>query len=263
MKYLSVLTWFAAATLWTAVAADAPRVPGQPKAVVKDAPLPPPVVDPAEPVQVASGVELMVEHSAPCIVRTFPKSATKVTHYALEKGEKHTFTGQFLGPDGPFTEKTYVGPIHLYRIKPVEDGDSVLMVLPVGGGEQDLVERRIRAGLGPKPPPPDVEPDATARKLHVVVIEDTRERTPEQGALLFDAEMRAWLKAGGHEIDVLSHRDEAVVSNGFKTYADRVGYPAVLVFDLDVKTAQKPLKEFRLSGDAKKFQAELKKLVKR
>ena len=120
----------------------------------------------------------------------------------------------------------------------------------------------------PKPPDPAPKPDPepptpTAAKVVVVVVEETGQRTPAQGAVLFDRGVRDRLTAGGHQVEVADRNDPAVSTAGYLPHVERVGVPAVLVFDAAKIGPQVPLRAFRLPATAAAFESEVLKAVKK
>lgn len=245
-------------------AADPPKVrlPAAPT-------LPQPMPSPDAPITLTADLLLVCDSDVECVVLCSPKGRLKVTP---AKGPV-TARGKFV--DGTGVEmRTFAGP-WLYFVEAAEPGECELIVVPVGGREADVLRRRVVSQTGPLPPPkPDPIPDPkpkptppdpqpTAARVCVVVVEETAHRTPAQGKVLYDAGVREWLKAGKHEIEILDKDDAAAKANGYLPFAERVGLPAVLVFDADGKGPQVPLAKFRLPDDPARFKDEIGKAVKR
>lgn len=183
-----------------------PRLPGGPVA--------PPPAD--TPVILPEGVEYVIDHDSPCIVRSFPKSRLAVEAIVLAKGETLLLPGHFIDGEKRETRK-FVGPLYVYRVSAAETGPCELMVLPVGGTEADMIVRPIVARVGPRPPPkpdpdpkpptPDPKPPAPDPKpvdpppipaagLHVLVVFETGKALPPgQQSILYGKAVRDYLQA--------------------------------------------------------------------
>lgn len=181
--------------------------------------------------------------------------------------------GKFVeNTSGKVTTRTYKGPF-VYTVEAATTGKVELLIVRTDG--KGAVIRRtldVTAGEGPLPPPkpkpdpdpkpPEPKPEPAAAKVVVVVVEETQQRTPAQGKVLFDKGVRDWLKAGGHEIELLDRDDPAAKGAGYLPYANAVGLPAVLVFDAGATGAVIPLKTFKLPATAGEFQTAIKGAVK-
>lgn len=135
-------------------------------------------------------------------------------------------------------------------------------------GEKEGVATKITIAGKVKPKPNPVDPDPTdpvvptAGKVIVVVVEETSQRTPAQGKVLADKGFRDWIKAGGHQFEIVEASDPVTAKNGYAPHAERVGLPAVLVFDAAATGASKPLSVFKLPDSASALQAKVKEVVK-
>lgn len=153
------------------------------------------------------------------------------------------------------------GPAGEYRVKcrliRGEDVTELRDVVTLTGGAP-------APGPEPKPPAPKPDPASpTAAKVVVVVVEETAARTPAQGKALFDRGFRDWLKAGGHELELLDRDDPAAKAAGYLPYADQAGLPAVLVFDAAATGPALPLKVFKLPDTAAALKALVEGTVKK
>jgi hypothetical protein len=155
----------------------------------------------------------------------------------------------------------------VYRVGFVTKGETAFsnLVIDASGGVAPQPSPQPQPNPNPKPPQPDPQPKPpvpTAARIAVVVVEETRNRSVEQGKVLLDAGVRDWLKAGRHDIELLDKDDKAAKDAGYLAFAERVGLPAVLVFDADKTGPQVPLKAFRLPATGADWKTQLAEVVK-
>jgi hypothetical protein len=189
------------------------------------------------------------------------------------------------------TDKTYSGTAGVVITAPGRYSIGV-GVIEINGGRPQFVQRwqsiiAMNKGTSPEDPvkvkpdapldPPPVKPEpiyappplappipTKAEKVIAVIVEDDQ-RTPAQGRVIMDKEMRARLAADGHRIVLFSTNDPAYKTHGYNGYvADVGGPPAVLIFDAS-KTAQNswPLTTFALPKTAADLERLMRKAVKK
>lgn len=163
--------------------------------------------------------------------------------------------------DAPKGRLQFVAPPGTYEV--------TLLVIRQADGEIDIAEATATVTVGdagPTPPPtpdPTPDPDKTAARVTVVVVEETGGRTPSHGKVIYDRPTRDWLKAGRHEFELLEVSDPEYGRVGYKPFVDKVGLPAVLVFDADAKGPTAPLLAFRLPATGDELSAEIRKAVRK
>lgn len=152
---------------------------------------------------------------------------------------------------------------------------AVILALILGGGElRDWWKKRpdpppIPGPVDPKPPvdpkkpdPPVDPPGPTAAKVTIIVVEDTSLKTPAQASVIMNPMLRASLTKEGHEFELLSVKDPQFQSAGYKAYTDKVGLPAVIVFDsAKLEIAQNPLTVFKVPDAPELFEAQVRKVI--
>lgn len=241
-----------------------------PAVVVPPAPAPPPVT--ALSGDAVYDVRCRGEGGYVLLAR--PDHLVTVTRKVLAAGQEYEKDARFVDGSGA---KSWKGPCTLYFVKAAgtASGTVYLDVFPLGLKSESQVRSvalKVNGGgpdpkVDPKPDPKvDPKPDPagpTAARVSVVVVEETQARTVAQGKVLYDAGVRDWLKAGGHEIEVLDKDDKAAADHGYLPYAGRVGLPAVLVFDADGQGPQVPLAQFRLPATAAEFRSGIGKAVRK
>lgn len=152
------------------------------------------------------GVEYVIDHTSECVVASFPSSRLLIKKRAVEKGQTLILTGRFLEGDKVVTkDREFTGPCYLYRVTAVESGPCELMVLPIGGGESELIRRRIDAQHASQPPPKPVDPivppkpvpsPIDADGLHVLVLYQPHVNLPAaQNSILYGKKVRDYLEA--------------------------------------------------------------------
>ena len=76
-------------------------------------------------------------------------------------------------------------------------------------GQNQLVAHTVvvggTPGPGPDPPPPDPTPPPPGpiQGMWIIVVEETNERTPQQGAVIGDPLSRTWTTANGHHVRIV------------------------------------------------------------
>lgn len=167
----------------------------------------------------------------------------KVIGYTASFGDEDAFFGELVSP--------VKGERHFVFQAPAKKPRSQYFLSFWTVGE--AVGSPVTIMVGPTAVVEPVQP-VTAKHLAIVVVEETAKRTQQEGKVLFDKDFRTWLTANKGSIELLDYDNAQVATNGYKTYADKVGLPAVLVFDADVKGAQKPY-TFRLPATAAEFRS--------
>lgn len=134
-------------------------------------------------------------------------------------------------------------------------------------GEQTRVDFVVIVGdpANPKPPVPDPNkpvpvpvPDPSTlltAPVYVIIVEESRNRTPAQGKVIVDT--AAALTAAGQKFKLLDRNDPLVMSLALDKIADATGLPAVVVRD-----AKGVDRGFKLPGSAADLQTTVKGLVK-
>lgn len=88
---------------------------------------------------------------------------------------------------------------------PVADAGEYRLIIDWNFGQNQLVSHTITVG-GPDPDPfpgPDPQPLPPLSKMWVIVVEETKQRTPAQAQILLDPILRKWLTTNGHEIRIV------------------------------------------------------------
>ena len=221
------------------------------------------------------GVTYDVVVRVPHVLRTYPEGLMHAGVDVVKDKETLRIKGRYV--DGS-TVKSYTGPCTVYSFEAVADksGQVQIVVIPLGlKSAGDIHTVTVDVNKGPQPPPVDpikpdpVKPDPptpvgpTAKRVSVVVIEETQDRTGSwPGKVLLDPTFREFLKAGKHELELVEKSDPRIKEAGYTPYMDRTGFPTVLVFDADKTGPQLPLREFKLPKTAAEWQSEVAKAVK-
>jgi hypothetical protein len=259
--------------------AEPPKGP-DPKPAVRLPVAPAPVAEPKRPTPPVPVSRLgldqlyVIDSDYDLLVLDSPQGVVRVT----EDAGPLRVRGRFVDGTGVET-RTFRGK-EVHVVEAVKTGKVELLVIPIGKkdvvlpGDIIRVTLDVDAGEGPRPPPEPKKPDdpepkkpdepsgPTAKRVVVVVVEESQVRTTSQGKVLADPAYRDWVKAGGHDLEILDKDDPVVRTNGYQPFVNRVGVPAVLVFDADRTGPQLPLREFRLPATAAEFLAETKRAVK-
>lgn len=232
------------------------------------------LIQPNARIRLTRGVSYVIDSKVECILRDHPSGKLDIK----EKKGPRDITAIFIDSEKPGVEedREYKGPF-IYIVRAATGkGDVDLDIIPVGIKTRSqivAVPFDVDSGLGPQPPPgpvvdpvvpkpPVVDPvQPTAKKVTVVVCEVPQNRTPTDAKVINDPDVRAKLTAGGHKIVTLSVNDPAFEEMGYRPFCNRVGYPAVLVFDQEAKGQQIPLHSFLLPNTGEKFGSEIWKAV--
>ena len=211
---------------------------------------------------------------------SIPAEVKPAGQYAIVRPETDATSISYVGLDGvePIpSELMKDGRVFALDTRGLKAGRYRFAAIAAGAtGEQTRVDFLLIIGNPPSPSPdpgpgpsPEPGPDDTKKAAHVwaIVIEESHDRTPQQGKVMYDRDVRSWLTAGGHRIDVEDQNQPVVQRTGQLKHAQEVGLPAVLVFDLDVFNAnpaapQQPLRKFKLPATAAEFRSQLTKAVK-
>lgn len=220
------------------------------------------------------GVTYDVVVRVPHVLRTYPDGLLHKAVDVVKDKETLRVKGRYV--DGS-TVKSYTGPCTVYSFEAVADksGQVQVVVIPLGlKREGDIHTSTVDVNRGPQPPPivdpikpepipPPTPVGPTAKRVSVVVIEETQDRTGSwPGKVLLDPTFREFLKAGNHELELVEKSDPRVKAAGYVPYADRAGYPAVLVFDADKTGPQLPLREFKLPQTAAEWKVKVSEAIK-
>jgi hypothetical protein len=81
---------------------------------------------------------------------------------------------------------------------------------------------------GPDPPPPP--PPGPLASMQVIVVEESKQRTPNQAQILLDPTLRKWLTKNGHEIR-LAEKDQP--SSDLKQWIAQAGSALPYLFIVD------------------------------
>lgn len=109
---------------------------------------------------------------------------------------------------------------------------------------------------GPTPKPAPVDPTAfLTPPLYVIIVEETRNRTPAQGAVITQA--AGAFALAGQKFKVFDRSDPTVTALALDKLADATGLPAVVVRD-----SKGVDRAFKLPGTAAEVQTTVKGLVK-
>lgn len=216
--------------------------------------------------KLTAGVLLDVKCLAPCRVRAFPPTAVTITQETVEPGETFSLRGSFI--DGS-KSKRWKGPCTVYLLEAASTADGVIVeIIPYGfKDDSQVLTKTIDTNVGPRPPP--VEPDPVepvvkkASRVTVVICEDPLKRTVADAAVINDTGFRDFVKITGGSVEVLTVKDPVYVANNFKSYAEKVGLPAVLVFDADATGPSAPLSFFKLPNTPSAAITEVGKVVKK
>jgi len=107
--------------------------------------------------------------------------------------------------------KTWGGQAMIFFKAPSQAASKYALILawPLSatevGYEKAYVVVEGENGPDPQPDPepdPDPEPGPLA-KMSLIVVEETRDRTPQQAQILLDPTLRTWLKNNGHQIHLI------------------------------------------------------------
>lgn len=138
------------------VKADTPKLWDLPTTPVVPTPMPSSdavtVLDP--------GVLLVVTHTDECVVDAFPRGKLRIVSHEVKTGQTLILPAKYYDGGRVVEEdREFKGPLWVYRARAETSGvdaggDCDLMVLPVGGRQKDMQVRRVRANVGPQPPPP-------------------------------------------------------------------------------------------------------------
>ncbi len=126
-----------------------------------------------------------------------------------------------IPPDAiPFTVDGAVA-IHRIELTASPDGTGLLTIHFVKGNTIERVTYTVTRGDGPVPPPPPPPPPPPT-ELWGVVIEETSEQTPEQGAVLAAPAVRALFPESGFQIfDPLDAGTPVAPPDDLKPYVER------------------------------------------
>jgi hypothetical protein len=176
----------------------------------------------------------------------------------------------YPGTDKVLQVEQFGADVMLSRRSQVAEDVSLGLQVEHKGKVSQVVWVLVRLNLAPLPPPtpepepapkpkPEPTPDASkVESAYVVICEDTSKRTPAEGKAI--TTIPGWLTARGHKFAHVSTKDPAFVSEGYKTVADAMGVPTVIVLDATAKDAQTPVATFRLNPAT--LEADLAKWVK-
>lgn len=194
--------------------------------------------------------------------------------------EVHGDVGAFVAVRAEVTEATVVkfvpldGGLNVFPADLLSDKTATVVTSAKGGrfkllcysgnadGPSEPVTVTVVIGT-PKPDTPDpVEPEPTpvtkAENVAVVIVEESRERTPGQAAVINSAEFEQFITAGGHVRFVVDKDDAAAKRNGYLIYAKE--FPTALVFDQT--KGGKPLAVFPLPDSGSELVNKVKGVVK-
>lgn len=164
--------------------------------------------------------------------------------------------GKFKVPDG--------GPVILVGCNPEARGKYLLVKQEVVGTKVRTVAQTylVIAGLEPKPDPkpapspiPKPAPPVTARKISVVIVEETAEKSAARSVFFGDKALAEYWKSKGHPepIVVDQHVRDGQTNlspDKLKSYLDRAkGKKLPVIFLLDAATGQQLILESKVPGD--------------
>ncbi len=242
-------------------AAEPPiRIPTSP-VVPSPMPAPAPQPAPGDVVRLTADLLYVIDSDVDLLILSSPAGVVNV----VEEEGPVKVRGRFVDAPGKVETRTFKGK-SVHTVEVLKSGRVELLIIPVGAKApvlpNDIIRRTldVEAGEGPIPPPkpdpkPDPDPVKKVARVTVVVCEDLETRTPAQARAINDPEFRKFA------VELVSVKDPAFAANGYKRFADKVGLPAVLVFDADAAGPSDPVAVFKL-GDAADNVAQVRKVVK-
>lgn len=220
--------------------------------------------------KLTKGSRYVIRAKVKCDILSFPEGIVAVE----DKTGPRDWTGIFVGGNGDYEDRHFAEP-YLYALKAAGKGSVQVVIIPQGykdksqwvktGLEVDSGDA-IGAMVVPKSTPMTLPmPEAPnplvekADKVTVVVCFNGPLTDASRVVVQDDAFLRK-LSAGGHKLELVELK--ATDPHGYKPYADRVGYPAVLVFDSIKEGAQIPLTFFKLPATGKEMSDSTFKVIK-
>lgn len=152
-----------------------------------------PMIDPRGKITLRSETILVCDSDVECVVLVSPQEKLKVT---AEKGPIRV-RGTFFDGIGQIETRTYAGP-WVYFFEVAQNGDCEILILPVGGKENDVVRRTVHCLKSPQPPPEPPTPEPPHPKPSdpfrvIFVVESSTTLTADQVAVVDGKKVRDWL----------------------------------------------------------------------
>lgn len=193
----------------------------------------------------------IIESDVDGVVLARPTGLVKITK---ETGPLR-IRGRFIdgSPGTKIETRTYKGP-NIFIVDAVNTGTVDLSFIPFGfKSELDILSRTVRVDIGPTPsPPPDndpkpapPEPTPKADLLWIIVVEETKDRTPATASVLNDFQYWNNIRSKGHYVRFYDKDQEEAKNYGYVKRAQTVGLPAIIFYDqkshAHLKTTKLPL----------------------